>query len=113
MNLEITPKAASFYKQEMDLQKGDTLRLYVRVGGVGSGGFSVGIMRDDDPSASAYVLERESITFFVTEDDFWYLDEMMIDYDEDLDMVVFNQPRFDDLHHPLAKQENEAKRSRS
>ncbi|WP_353626223.1 hypothetical protein [Bacillus sp. JCM 19041] len=46
-------------------------------------------------------MEQSGILFAVTEDDFWYVDGMTIDYDHDMDMVVYHQPKFDDLHHPL------------
>ncbi|WP_353626224.1 hypothetical protein [Bacillus sp. JCM 19041] len=48
MKLIITERAANFYKKEMDLNSGDILRLYVRVGGIGSGGFSIGIMHEQE-----------------------------------------------------------------
>lgn len=84
----------------MELNSGDILRLYVRVGGIGSGGFSIGIMHEQEWRGS-FSVEQSGILFAVTEDDFWYVDGMTIDYDKDMDMVVYHQPKFDDLHHPL------------
>lgn len=100
MNIHVSKQAASFYKKEMELPAGAILRLYVRVGGVGSGGFSVGIMREEELN-NRYYIESGSLYFTASEDDFWYLDGMTIDYDADLEMIVFQQPRFADLHHPL------------
>lgn len=45
MKVTLTDSAASLYINEIPLSKGDTLRLYVRIGGIGSGGFSVGVMK--------------------------------------------------------------------
>ncbi|MFC0560002.1 iron-sulfur cluster biosynthesis family protein [Halalkalibacter alkalisediminis] len=99
MQLTITDSAALLYKKEIPLYDGDTIRLYVRVGGVGSGGFSVGIMKDL-PTDTSFKIQKQGITFFVTEDDFWYLDGMTIQYDEDTGYLDFSNPRFSQLDHP-------------
>ncbi|MCM2674438.1 iron-sulfur cluster biosynthesis family protein [Alkalicoccobacillus plakortidis] len=99
MQLLLSDSVVTLYKEEMELKNGESVRLFVRVGGVGSGGFSVGVMRDE-PSPNSYILEKQGIAFFVTEDDFWYVDGMTIDYNSDLDRVEFNQPRFLDAAHP-------------
>lgn len=101
MELTITKEAADFYKKEMDLEEGMCLRLYVRVGGVGSGGFSVGIERLDQRPDGWFAIEAGGLFFVVSEDDYWYLDGMTIDYHLDLEMVAFHQPKFDNLDHPL------------
>ncbi|MBP3950689.1 iron-sulfur cluster biosynthesis family protein [Bacillus suaedae] len=102
MEFTITNQAAALYKKEILLQKGESLRLYVRVGGVGSGGFSVGVMKDQ-PTPTSFKVEREGIVFFITEDDFWYFDGMTIDYEEDLGYFDFSNPKFDQLDHPEPK----------
>ncbi|WP_227936296.1 iron-sulfur cluster biosynthesis family protein [Alkalihalobacillus deserti] len=100
MKLTITDSAALLYKEEIPLQDGDTIRLYVRVGGVGSGGFSVGIMKEDSPTDTSFTIIKQGITFFVTEDDFWYLDGMKIQYNEDTGFLDFQNPQFTQLDHP-------------
>lgn len=99
MNVTITEKAVQLYKKEMELNDGDILRLYVRVGGVGSGGFSVGVTKDA-PTENAYVTNVGGIGFFVEEEDFWYLDGMTIDYDDDLNYVTFQNANIKDLDNP-------------
>ncbi|MDQ0206037.1 iron-sulfur cluster biosynthesis family protein [Alkalicoccobacillus murimartini] len=99
MQLTLSDAVVTLYKKEMELQPGESIRLFVRVGGVGSGGFSVGVMRDTPPK-KAYEINKQDVTFFVTEDDFWYVDGMSIDYNTDLDRVEFHQPRFLDAAHP-------------
>lgn len=101
MNLTITNEAAAFYKNEMELDNHVCLRLYVRVGGVGSGGFSVGVERLDVRPATWFTIEAGKLSFAIAEDDYWYFDGMTIDYNEDLEMVAFHQPKFDNLDHPL------------
>ncbi|MCK0473948.1 iron-sulfur cluster biosynthesis family protein [Halalkalibacter sp. APA_J-10(15)] len=99
MHLKISKEAAYLYKKEIPLQAGDSLRLFVRVGGVGSGGFSVGVTKEEPPSKCFKVI-KENIIFFVTEDDYWYFDGMEINYHEDLDYVQFKHSSFDHLDHP-------------
>ncbi len=99
MKLTITNSAAALYINDIPLSKGDMLRLYVRVGGIGSGGFSVGVMKEQ-PSPTSFQIEKKGVVFFVNEDDFWYLDGMTIDYNEDLGYLDFSNPLFDQLDHP-------------
>ncbi|MBB5174522.1 HesB/YadR/YfhF family protein [Texcoconibacillus texcoconensis] len=99
MDLTISERAVGFYKQEMNLEAGDKIRLYVRVGGCGSGGFSVGVMKEELQDG-AHIEDIEGIYFFVTQDDAWYFDGMTIDYDPDYEMMVFENPYIDDLSNP-------------
>ncbi|MFN7249590.1 MAG: HesB/YadR/YfhF family protein [Anaerobacillus sp.] len=99
MKLSISEKAVDLYKTEMGLQAGDSLRLYVRVGGCGSGGFSVGVTKDQ-PSSTSYVTKVNDINFFVVEEDFWYLNGMTIDFDEDLNYLTFKNPNIQDTENP-------------
>ncbi|NEU31294.1 hypothetical protein GN156_10950 [bacterium LRH843] len=99
MKLVLTDSAINLYLKEIPLQAGDKLRLYVRVGGIGSGGFSVGVMKDE-PLSTSFKIEKRGIIFFVNEDDFWYLDGMTIDYNEDFGYLNFLNPAFEELHHP-------------
>jgi iron-sulfur cluster insertion protein len=99
MKLSISEKAVDLYKTEMGLRAGDSLRLYVRVGGCGSGGFSVGVTKDQ-PSPTSYVTKVNDINFFVEEEDFWYLNGMTIDFDEDLNYVTFENPNIQDTDNP-------------
>jgi iron-sulfur cluster insertion protein len=99
MQLTISDQAVKLYKEEMGLKEGDSLRLYVRVGGCGSGGFSVGVTKDH-PSPTAFVKTVNGIRFFVTEEDFWYLDGMTIDFDPDLNYLTFENPTIKDMDNP-------------
>ncbi|MCE7792341.1 hypothetical protein K8O68_07900 [Salipaludibacillus sp. CUR1] len=99
MNFTITDEALDFYKKEMELKKGDSLTLYVRVGGVGSGGFSAGINRGI-PEKAYVTLEKGGLLFCITEDDQWYFDGMTIDYHHDFGEVTFMNERIDDVINP-------------
>ncbi|KMK76344.1 HesB/YadR/YfhF family protein [Alkalihalobacillus pseudalcaliphilus] len=107
MKLTITEAAARLYIKEMDLQKGDCLRFFVRIGGVGSGGFSIGVMFDS-PTERAYIIKQDGVIFFVEEDDFWYLNGMEIHYDEDLGFLQIQSPSFENIDHPEEKSKQDA-----
>ncbi|AOM83030.1 iron-sulfur cluster biosynthesis family protein [Salisediminibacterium beveridgei] len=91
MNFIVSDDAIAFYKHEMRLVDGDELHLFVRVGGVGSGGFSVGLARGK-PELEAEVIEKDGILFYVTAEDAWYFDGMTIDYNADFDAVTYDNP---------------------
>jgi uncharacterized protein YneR len=85
----ITERAAHFYKKEMELNSGDALRLYVRYGGYGKDGFSIGIEKSDVKYAIDGQ-EIEGITFFAHPDDRWFVDLVTMDADENLEDVIFS-----------------------
>lgn len=99
MHVSISEAAALHYQKEMGMQAGDYLRLFVRVGGVGSGGFSIGVSREL-PEDTAYILEKSGIQFFVNPQDQWYIDGMDITYDETIDYLNFSNPRMENTAHP-------------
>lgn len=86
MKLSISKEAAEWYKEELHLQEGSTVRFYVRYGGVGGKipGFSLGIKPDSTKSihASAEVL---GITFYIDENDTWYFEgsDLEIAFDQE------------------------------
>ncbi|MBM7644477.1 uncharacterized protein YneR [Scopulibacillus daqui] len=81
--LRVSEKAARFYKEEMALKDGDSLQLFVRHGGIGIGGYALGVEkavpRDFDIKQTI-----EGITFFARPDDLWFLDQLQLDFDESL-----------------------------
>ncbi|RNA69399.1 HesB/YadR/YfhF family protein [Alteribacter keqinensis] len=99
MDLTITDNAAGLYKKEMNLADGDALRLYVRVGGIGSGGFSAGVTKEL-PEGTYMTKESGGITFCISEDDEWYFDGMTIDFNQDLGEVQFTNPKIEDVTNP-------------
>ena len=85
MKIRIDEKSAQWYKKELELEKGDSLRFFPRYGGYSpiQAGFSLGINKEEQLEAGAS-LEQDGITYFVTEDDIWYFDghDLHIAYDE-------------------------------
>ncbi|WP_168119836.1 HesB/YadR/YfhF family protein [Paenibacillus sp. HB172176] len=75
MRIEVEEAAARWYKEEMGLTGGESLRVFVRLGGCGSvhSGLSLGITQDI-PRKPAISQRCEGILFFMEEDNVWYLD---------------------------------------
>jgi uncharacterized protein YneR len=90
--MSIEQPAALWYKNEMALQDGDCLRIFVRLGGSGSyqPGFSLGIMKDA-PRTPGLQDVVEGITFYMEEDNLWYLDnkDLQVLFDETREEIIF------------------------
>ena len=93
MKISISDEAFNWYKEELHLQNGDTIRFQVRYGGCSTvqKGFSLGIEKQapDTPVAS---VEKNGITFYVEESEAWYFDghDLHIGFDNNL-----NEPKFE------------------
>lgn len=85
MNLVVEQPAASWYKTEMELADGDAVRIFVRLGGCGSvhPGLSLGVMKDV-PRTAGLRHVAEGITFYIEDDNLWYLEnkELRISFDK-------------------------------
>lgn len=73
--IEVTKEAALWFKKELGLQEGEAVRLFARysAGGQIHPGFSLGIQSDKPVSPGISVMEV-GITFFMEEQDKWYLE---------------------------------------
>jgi len=98
VNIRITPAAAAFYQREMELASYQALRLYVRIGGFGSGGYSIGVQMDR-PTKRDYQIQVNGVTFLINPDDTWYMDGLIIDHDPVHGICCSNR-QCRDMHHP-------------
>jgi Uncharacterized protein conserved in bacteria len=90
MKLTVEPAAAKWYKEQMELADGDSLRVFVRLGGCGSvhPGLSLGVTKDE-PRAAGLSHEAEGITFYMEEDNLWYL--------EGKELVISFNPKYEEI----------------
>ncbi|MGG3797531.1 HesB/YadR/YfhF family protein [Metabacillus fastidiosus] len=93
MNLEVHRKAADWYINELQLNKGDFVKFFVRYGGCSNiqKGFSLGVMKQA-PEEIGTSDEAEGVTFYIEGRDLWYFDQY--------DLAVYldeknNEPLFD------------------
>lgn len=74
MDLQMSKKAAQWYKNELDLKEYTSLRFYVRYGFGGHiPGFSLGVKKESPEDVFAST-DSEGITFFVANKDAWYFE---------------------------------------
>ncbi|MBD2847919.1 HesB/YadR/YfhF family protein [Paenibacillus sp. IB182496] len=103
MKIEIEEQAVQWYKREMGLGDGDSIRVFVRLGGCGSvqPGFSLGIAREERSATAALSQSAFGLTFFIEPEQLWYFDgrDLQIRYDEAADEAVLQvaQGAADDL----------------
>lgn len=73
MNITMTQPAFKWFLEEMNLEKNDAVRFYVRYGGSPQliAGFSIGI-EVSAPSTPVTQMEKDGITFFIEQKDAWY-----------------------------------------
>ncbi|MBO8164561.1 MAG: iron-sulfur cluster biosynthesis family protein [Brevibacillus sp.] len=81
IQLTIEPEVALAYQRYAGFHPGDTLRLYVRTGGPGTGGLFYAIERDRQQPDDA-VFEVEGLRFVIRPGDFWYFDGGTLRYDK-------------------------------
>lgn len=86
MQLKVAEEAAQWYKEELELKDNDSLRFFVRYGGVGGlkPGLSLGI-RPDTPQEPTAETTVKGIQFYIEKDDAWYFDNhsVQVIYDSD------------------------------
>lgn len=103
LNLSISPKAARFYQQELNLQQGQAVRLFVRIGGFGCGGFSMGV-QPAKPKTDDHIVQVDGVQFCVCPDDAWYMEGLLVDYHEKHG-IHYESGLFEDLLNPVVPQE--------
>ncbi|MGO0059190.1 iron-sulfur cluster biosynthesis family protein [Brevibacillus fluminis] len=96
IELRIQPEFALAYQRYADFRPGDTLRLYVRTGGPGTGGLFYAIEKDEQLANDA-AFEVEGMTFVIRPQDFWYFDGGALTYDKRYGEYgfFFSNPRLD------------------
>jgi Uncharacterized protein conserved in bacteria len=92
MRIIVDNAVARWYIDEMDLQPGDQLHIFVRLGGCGSvvPGMSLGIMKEKS-SAPRIQAVCEGIEFYMLQDQLWYLEnkDLYLQFDSQSDGVGF------------------------
>ncbi|MEG0255864.1 MAG: iron-sulfur cluster biosynthesis protein [Vagococcus sp.] len=92
MELEITPEAIDWFKKELLLSEGASVRIYGKYGGATNVhvGFSTGI---EVTSANQPMLEKriDGITFFTEEGDEWFFADYKLEIAMD---EQINEPKY-------------------
>ncbi|KDN59061.1 MAG: adhesin [Exiguobacterium sp.] len=92
MKINVTEEALQFFKDEMEVKSGQTVRLFAKYGGSTdlTHGFSVGVITEDIDNA-AVETEADGIRFVVAEQDEWLFQGQDVNVEIRGDEVVFVQ----------------------
>ncbi|WP_018132924.1 HesB/YadR/YfhF family protein [Effusibacillus pohliae] len=92
MKITVTKTAVDWFKREMDAKPGEAIRFFARLGGCSTvqSGFSLG-MAKESPRTAGISTTEDGITFFMEEEDVWYLNggNLIVDYDQETDELKF------------------------
>lgn len=92
MSIHVSEHAAEWYIKELGLEQGDAIRFFARYSS-GEGlhpGFSLGIAVET-PQRPVLQQQAAGITFFMEDQDFWYLKghRLEVEYLKDHDDIVY------------------------
>lgn len=92
MSISVSPEAASWFKRELGLDRGSSIRLFPRYssGGGLHPGFSLGIAVEP-PGKPALEASEEGILFYMEEQDQWYMEgyDLTIRYTQEEDDIEY------------------------
>ncbi|MGM0712849.1 HesB/YadR/YfhF family protein [Brevibacillus parabrevis] len=92
MKMTVTEAAVAWFKEEWGCQEGDSIRFFVRYGGVSTvqDSFSMGIAKEL-PNEIGLSTEIDGITFYMEQDELWYMNGkgLIVDYRPATDEVDF------------------------
>lgn len=92
MKINVTEEALQFFKDEMEVEAGQTVRLFAKYGGSTdlTHGFSVGVITEDIDNAVVET-NADGIRFVVAEQDEWLFQGQDVNVEIRGDEVVFVQ----------------------
>ncbi|WAA13110.1 HesB/YadR/YfhF family protein [Fervidibacillus halotolerans] len=93
MKLNLSPAAIQWFKNEMELQKGDMVKFFIQIYGSSpvQKGYSLGFTKDNEPIDIGVQYEADGIVFYVEESDLWFFDghHLNVDYNEEKDELEY------------------------
>lgn len=90
MKIVISEEAFAWFKEEMEIRNGDTIRFYARYGGSSPfhEGFSLGMNREEPHHLGVETIV-EGVHFYIEKDDEWFFN--------DHDLYVYVNPEVGEL----------------
>ncbi|MCG7407385.1 Fe-S cluster assembly protein HesB [Paenibacillus sp. ACRRX] len=89
MQLRVTSEAVQRFQSEWGFVAGDSVRVFVRYSGFSATGpYSFGIMKDS-PRYPAVTVQLNGITFYMEQNDIWFLENEQLTIDERNEEIVF------------------------
>lgn len=90
MKLNIDKEVVEWYKKELHLKDGQSIKLYGKVYGP-MNGFSMAI-EITEPTRPFFTQELDGVTFFVEKNDAWFFEDKEINATMD---STYKEPRYD------------------
>ena len=92
MNIALTDEALQWFKREMEVESGDTIRFYARYGGSSPfhEGFSLGMTREE-PIEIGVKTVLDDVTYYIDEKDLWFFNghNLHVDVDATIDELKY------------------------
>ncbi len=93
MEIRLSEKALNWFKQEMEVEKGDFIRFYARYGGSSPfhEGFSLGMTREQ-PHEIGIESVMEDIHFYIEKSDEWFFNDhhLVVDVADSSDELTYS-----------------------
>jgi uncharacterized protein YneR len=93
MDIKVTEKALNWFKDEVELKEGETVKFQAKYGGSSPihEGFSLAFQVKEEPGEVVASTEKGGITFFIDTTDAWYFKgyHLIVEYDEELGEVSY------------------------
>lgn len=94
MKIIVSKSALDWFKDSMDLKKGDKVKFYSQIYGSSpvQKGYALGFTKDNEPIDMKVHTEIEGIDFYVEATDIWFFDDhdLHVDYDPHDDELKFD-----------------------
>lgn len=93
LNIIIKDEALQWFKDEMEVTKGDEIRFYARYGGSSPfhEGFSLGMNREASHEIGVSTI-IDGITFYIEQADIWFFNahNLVVSIDAQLDELIYD-----------------------
>lgn len=94
MEIKISDQAVNWFKEEVEVSKGNTVKFQAKYGGNSPihPGFSLAFALNEPLNEMIASTEKEGITFFIDSTDAWYFDgyHLIVEYDQDKEEVAYD-----------------------
>lgn len=94
MEITISDKALSWFKEEVGLGTGDKIKFYAQIYGTSpvQENFALAFTVDNEPIDLMVKTELDGITFYIEEGDLWFFNghNLHVDYNEQKDELEYN-----------------------
>lgn len=99
MKLEVTDQAIKWFKEEVLVEEGSSIRFYVKIYGTSPirEGYALAfdVHKETIDGAIGEKVDKDGLSFYIKEDDLWFFEghDLIVDYDLDLDEVAYHYPK--------------------